>query len=47
VGMFAIVVGVAMLLIGIGFLVLVSGLLGSIGLARRPDLPQTPAPVAS
>jgi hypothetical protein len=47
VGMFAIVVGVAMLLIGIGFLVLVSGLLGSFGLVRKPDLPHTPAPVAS
>ena len=47
VGMFAIVMGVAMLLIGIGFLVLVSGLLGSFGLVRKPDLPHTPAPVAS
>jgi hypothetical protein len=47
VGMFAVVMGAAMLLIGIGFLVLVSGFLGSFGLARKPDVPITPAPVAS
>jgi len=47
VGAFAIVMGAAMLLIGIGFIVLVSGLLGSFGLVRKPDLPHTPAPVAS
>jgi len=47
VGTFAVVMGAAMLLIGIGFIVLVSGLLGSFGLVRKPDLPHTPAPVAS
>ena len=47
VGTFAVVMGTAMLLIGIGFIVLVSGLLGSFGLVRKPDLPHTPAPVAS
>jgi len=47
VGTFAVVMGAAMFLIGIGFLVLVSGLLGSFGLVRKPDLPHTPAPVAS
>jgi hypothetical protein len=47
VGMFAVVMGAAMLLIGIGFLVLVSGLLVSFGLVRKPDVPRTPAPVAS
>ena len=47
VGMFAVVMGTAMLLIGIGFLVLVSGLLGSFGLVRKPDVPRTPAPVAT
>ena len=47
VGMFAVVMGAAMLLIGIGFLVLVSGFVGSFGLVRKPDVPLTPAPVAS
>jgi hypothetical protein len=47
VGMFAVVMGAAMLLIGIGFIVIVSGLLGTFGLVRRPELPHTPAPVAS
>jgi hypothetical protein len=49
VGLFAIVMGIAMLLTGGGFLVLSSGLLGSAGLRRRPTAPaarvSTPAAV--
>jgi hypothetical protein len=46
VGLFAIVMGVALLLSGIGFLVIASGLLGSAGLRRMTDAPPTPAPAA-
>ena len=46
VGMFAIVMGAALLLIGVGFLVLASDLLGRVGLRRRTDLPQAAAPAA-
>jgi hypothetical protein len=45
--MFAIVMGVALLLIGVGFLVLASDLLGRVGLRRRTDLPHAAAPAAS
>ena len=38
--------GIALLLTGIGFLVLASGLLGSAGLRRITDAPPTPAPAA-
>lgn len=47
VGLFAIVMGVALLLTGIGFLVLASGLLGRVDLPRRTDLPHTAAPAPS
>jgi hypothetical protein len=46
VGLFAIVMGVALLLTGIGFLVLASGLLGSTARRRRTDAPPTTAPAA-
>jgi len=46
VGLFAIVMGFALLLTGIGFLVLISGLLGRVGLRGRTDLPHAAAPVA-
>jgi hypothetical protein len=46
VGLFAIVMGVALLLSGIGFLVIASGLLGSAGLRRMTDAAPTPAPAA-
>ena len=46
VGLFAIVMGLALLLTGVGFLVLVSGLLGRAGLRRRTDVPHAAAPAA-
>ncbi|MCW3014639.1 MAG: hypothetical protein JWO02_1731 [Solirubrobacterales bacterium] len=46
VALFAIVMGVALLLGGVGFLVLALELLGRVGLRRRTDLPHTTAPVA-
>lgn len=47
VGLFAIVMGIALLLSGIGFLVLASDLLGRKGLRRETDVPGGVAPVAS
>jgi hypothetical protein len=46
VGTFAIVMGFSLLLIGIGFLVLASDLLGRVGLRGRASLPRTAAPAA-
>jgi hypothetical protein len=49
VGMFAVVMGTALLLTGVGFIVLASGLLGPAGLRRRRtsgSAPFRPAPVA-
>ena len=46
VALFAIVMGVALLLTGIGFLVLASGLLGGAGLRRTTDAPPIAAPAA-
>ena len=46
VGLFAIVMGFALLLTGIGFLVLASGLLGRVGLRGRTKLPNAAAPAA-
>lgn len=47
VGMFAIVVGIALLLSGIGFIVLAAGLLGPEGLRRRNTETQPPAAAAT
>jgi hypothetical protein len=46
VGTFAIVMGLALLLIGIGFLVLASDLLGRVGLRSRTPMPRAAAPAA-
>jgi hypothetical protein len=46
VGTFAIVMGLALLLSGVGFIIVASGLLGRTGLRRRTDVPQAAAPVA-
>lgn len=46
VGTFAIVMGLALLLIGIGFLVLASDLLGRVGLRRKNTMPRAAAPAA-
>jgi hypothetical protein len=46
VGTFAIVMGLALLLSGVGFIVVATGLLGRTGLRRRTDVPQAAAPVA-
>jgi hypothetical protein len=46
VGMFAIVMGLALLLIGVGFLVLASDLLGRVGLRPKTAMPRPAAPVA-
>lgn len=45
VGLFAIVMGAALLLTVIGFLVLTTGLLGSAGQRRKTDLPRGAAPM--
>jgi hypothetical protein len=45
VGLFGIVMGIALLLSGVGFIVLASGLLGSTSLRRRTDMPRAAAPV--
>jgi hypothetical protein len=47
VALFAIVMGLALLLSGIGFLVLASGLLGGASLRRRADAPRAAAPAPS
>jgi hypothetical protein len=47
VALFAIVMGLALLLSGIGFLVLASGLLGGSSLRRRADAPRAAAPAPS
>jgi hypothetical protein len=46
VGTFAIVMGLALLLIGIGFLVLAADLLGRVGLRRKTPMPRAAAPAA-
>jgi hypothetical protein len=47
VGLFAIVMGIALLLSGVGFVVLASGLLGGVSLRRRTDVPRAAVPAAS
>jgi hypothetical protein len=45
VGTFAIVMGLALLLSGVGFIVVATGLLGRTGMRGRTDVPQAAAPV--